>query len=233
MGASSRIVLFIGLIFVIVAGYVGYVHTMTAGPSQLPASLDELLGRILPTKKKVEVTDTKAGNEASEVKDVKDTRGSIDLHQTITNLQIPCGYIIATSLYVKDPSALDTASVTPVDTIIDPSIRQSTITRDVVMADRYLKILYEETIETNHISAGALWLRMGSLEATVPSPKLLVVENDGSKYKLRLGRDFMQANSGKIDLDEMELYMSVGDKDKVMVPFLKTRALPESRNDEL
>ena len=233
MGASSRIVLLIGLIFVIVASYVGYVHTMKPGSTTLPAAVEELLERIVPTKKKVEMTEVKPVNERTEVKEAAERKSAFDLHQTITNLQIPCGFIIATSLYKQDPSALLTAPVTPLDTILDPTLRQSTITKDAVLADRYLKILYEESRHERYISAEALWLRMGSLEATVPSPQLLVIDDDGSKYKLRLGRDFMQAHNGKIDLDEMELYISIGGIEKVMVPFLQTRAALESMSDEL
>lgn len=230
--------LLIGLIFVIVAGYIGYVHTMMPASSQLPAGLDELLGRIFPTKKLdvkevQEVKEVKEVNVAKEVKETKETKSRFDLHQTISNLQIPCGFIIATSLYTSDPSALLTAPVTPLDTTIDPSLRQSTITKDAVLADRYLKIMYEETPKRDHIPAKSLWLRMGSMEATVLSPQLLVVDDNGSKYKLRLGQDFMGANNGKIDLDEMELYISVGDNDKVMIPFVQTRTVAASMTDEL
>ncbi len=226
MGGSSRIALFVGLVVVLVAGYVGYVHTVAAGATEVPGSVAEMLGRIFPAKKKEEV-----------VQKVMDVKDSSALHQTIKNLQVPCGYIIATSLYEKDPSALNTATVTPLDTIIDPGLGQSTIAKDRVLADRYLKILYEEAADPAYIPAKALWLRMGSLEATLPSSKFLVVDDDGSMYKLRLGRDFLQANQAKLDLDEMELYLSIGENPKVMVPFLKTRSAPDLTdsvsNDEL
>ena len=64
-------------------------------------------------------------------------------------------------------------------------------------------------------------------------PQLLDVDNDGSKYKSRLSQDFMQAHNGKLDLDEMELYISIGGNEQVMVPFLQTRASLESMSDEL
>jgi hypothetical protein len=72
-------------------------------------------------------------------------------------------------------------------------------------------------------------LRMGSLEATLSSPQFLVVDKDpNSKYKLRLGRDFLKQNQARIDLDEMELYVSIPDKPKqVMIPFLQTRSSPD------
>jgi len=224
-GTSSRIVLFVGCIIVVVAGYVGYIHTLAARTT----TGDVSAGVVSDLSNK--------NQDVTKPLPIQDVKDSTELLQTIQNLQVPCGIIIATSLYKKDPSALNTAQVKPLDTILEPSRGQSTITKDAVMADRYLKILYEEAGNEKYIPAEALWLRMGSLEATLPSPSLLVVDSDKStKYKIRLGRDFMRANKAKIDLDEMELYVSIGDNAKIMIPFLQSRASPDlgdSNKDEL
>jgi hypothetical protein len=77
-------------------------------------------------------------------------------------------------------------------------------------------------------------LRMGSLEATMPCPQFQVVDEDpNSKYKMRLGRDFMKENQARSDLDEMELYVVIKDKPQVMIPFLQTRSSPDLGSDEL
>lgn len=214
----------IGLIVAVVAGYIVAVHPAVAG-ANLPAAVESWLDYFWTSKKKPV--------------QVKDAKNAMHLHASIRDLQVPCGYIIATSLYTKNPSALDTADVNPLETILDPSKAESTISKDVVMKDRYLKLLYEEAGYQKYIPSQGLWLRMGSLEATVPSPKFIVVDDDSStsetssKYKMRLGRDFMEMNQGRIDLHEMELYVSVRDKPNVMIPFLQTRSAPDIFGDEL
>jgi hypothetical protein len=210
----------IGLVAVVLACYVGYAHPTVAG-TDLPAAVGSWFNSILPPEWK---------QTFGTSQQVKAAMGSSQFLDTIRDLHVPCGFIVATSLYNRNPSALDTAVVNPLDTVLDPSLHASTISKDAVMKDRYLKVLYEDMGDSKYIPMGALWLRMGSLEATLSSPQFLVVDKDpNSKYKLRLGRDFLKQNQARIDLDEMELYVSIPDKPKqVMIPFLhQTRSSPD------
>lgn len=158
-------------------------------------------------------------------------------HESIRNLQVPCGYIISTSQFKSDHKLLEFAKVSPLETLLDPSLKFSSISKAAVAKDLYLRVLYEEGGDSKVIPAGALYLRMGSLEATVPSPELKVVEEDRrtsstNNFDLRLGSDFMRLNRATIDLEEMELYVMVDDK-RAMVPFLRKRASPLVSPDEL
>lgn len=211
-----------GLVAVVVACYIGYAHPTVAG-TDLPAAVGNWFDSILPAEWKGMI-DIPSHKQQRKVQDAKD---SSQLLETIPDLHVPCGYIVANSLHYKNPSTLDAAEVNPLDTIVDPSLEHSTISKDVVLKDRYLKVLYGEVGELKQIPANYLFLRMGSLEATVLSPRFLVVDedpNDDCIFKMRLGRDFMKANQARIDLDEMEMYVAVRDKPQVMIPFLKTRS---------
>lgn len=157
------------------------------------------------------------------------------LRGTLNDLQIPCGYIVATTLHTQDPSTLFAAKVNPVETKLDPSLSQSTIRKSVVLGDRYLKLLSEEGGIPGYIPAEAVYLRMGSLEATVSAPLLKIIEDEKSlgNYDLLLGRDFMRQNKAEMDLEDMEVHIVVANK-KVMVPFIQKRpSSPFGGSEEL
>lgn len=223
---AAKIASFIGLLAIVAACYIGYAHPTVAG-RELPAAVGSWFDSILPPDWKQKLT---GGSKV-----VTDAKDSSELLETIPDLYVPCGFIVATSLYTHDPDVLDRTDVNPIPTVLDPTIPMSTISRDTVMQDRYLQLIFEDMGDSKYIPEGSLYLRMGSLEATLPCPQFLVVDDDpNSMYKIRLGRNFMKENQARIDLDEMELYITIGDKPNVMIPFLKIRSSPDlGGSDEL
>eukprot|EP00934_Nitzschia_sp_Nitz4_P000154 Nitzschia sp. Nitz4//scaffold28_size193895//128893//129588//NITZ4_001672-RA/size193895-processed-gene-0.32-mRNA-1//1//CDS//3329546003//154//frame0 len=154
------------------------------------------------------------------------------LHQTFSTLQIPCGYIVATKRHDEDPSTLVGAPVTPISTRLDPSKKGSSISRNIVQGDRYLTLLSEEGGMPGYVPAEAVYLRMGSLEATVFGPAFEIVDREeGFAFDLELGRDFMEQNKAALDLEEMEVHIQVGGK-AVMIPFIQNRESQESAPEE-
>lgn len=229
MSSKLRI---LGLLCVVAAAIGGYKYTQDEKGS--------------PAKANVEATDAKKegswfdGLFKDEPKSSQSQGEEIgdfsQFHKSIGNLQVPCGYIISTSQLKSDRKLLDSANVKPLSTLLDPTLKFSSISKAVVDKDIYLRVLYEEGGDSKVIPAGALYLRMGSFDATVPSPELKVVKEDRrtpstNDFHLRLGSDFMRSTRATIDLEEMELYVTV-DGEPVMVPFLQKRESPFSTTDD-
>lgn len=227
MSTGVRLTSLLGILGLFV---VGYVYTMVANrsPSAAPTQPKEEGGWFDGLFDEATKGKVASNAEPSPKSDI------LKLRNSLRDLQVPCGYIISLSQYTMDPRSLNDAPVNPIDTLLDPNLDFSSITESAVMSDRYLKILYEEGGKSKTIPAGSLFLRMGSMEATVPSPELRVVKDDvqsSTSYTIRLGKDFMKATQAKVDLEEREMHVLVHGE-RVMIPFLQRRSSPAS-GDEL
>lgn len=223
-------ILLLQIAAILLASFLGYTRSTEAVLGGDPAAKwSSWLSRPLRPWGKQKDHPTKEHASSTE----EEEHNTRELHDKFeSNLQVPCGYIIAlANYYHTEPGALDGADVFPVDTVLDPLQERSTIAKSIVMKDRYLKLLYEEGGNSQVVPNGSLYLRMGSLEATLMAPELVVVDdsdsdNEQDQFQLRLGRDFLKASKGKIDMDEMELYVTVRDKSNIMIPFLQSRSSP-------
>ena len=237
MAGIHRITILIALQItaLVLASYLGYARTFTMGTEHTKFSsfLQEWKARLMaaldsstsvPSKEQQLQQEGKTGQS---LKDMSHLQHSFE--EDI--LQVPCGYIIALGKHQHSPpinSVNDDAVVVPLKTFLDPLQNLSTISIRVVMKDRFLQLLYEEAGDRKVIPKGSLYLRMGSHAATLPSPELVVVEEDDKEMgndscQLRLGRNFLRGSQGRIDLDEMEMYVTVGDQKNVLIPFIQPR----------
>jgi hypothetical protein len=80
----------------------------------------------------------------------------------------------------------------------------------------------------------SLWLRLGSLEATVPSPTIRLLgwkDEKEEPFALRLGLDFFQMNQGSLDNSgDDELFIDINGE-KVMIPFIRPRPSFAAENE--
>ena len=236
MAGIHRITILIALQItaLVLASYLGYARTFTFGtePTKFSSFLQEWKDRVMVALGSSTSAPSKEHHHQQE-KAEKSLNDVSHLQHSFEEdlLQVPCGYIIALVKHQHSPPtnpANDDAVVVPLKTFLDPLQTVSTISKEVVMKDRLLKLLYEEGGDSKVIPKGSLYLRMGSHAATLPSPELVVVEEDGKNhgndsFQLRLGRNFLRGNQGRIDLDEMEMYVTVGDQKDVLIPFIQPR----------
>lgn len=133
-------------------------------------------------------------------------------------LQIPCGII------VDGYNQNDASNVNSLRTRLDTSNFNTRISWNAVKANKDLLSLIVKKEDRYIIPSGALWLRMGSIEATVPSPEVEVVEpKDSDSFALNLGMDFLSTYQGIINLREGELRIIAAEND-VMIPLLQSRS---------
>ena len=137
-------------------------------------------------------------------------------------LQIPCGLILLQGGKV-DQNVIDAAKVHPLQTILDTSLPLSQMSLKAAQDNELFTLMVKDEKHGDHIPAKSLWLRMGSLEATVPAPTILVKKDLEGSFSLRLGMDFLRQNQGVIDLRKEELNILVKNED-VMIPFIRPRA---------
>ena len=134
-------------------------------------------------------------------------------------LQIPCGLILR-----KEDESHKDGEVKPVETILDTSLPTSTITLEAVQELGLAPlVVVDDSQHGPYIPINKLWLRMGSIEATVPSPAILVTNEVSGQFGLRLGMDFMRNNGAVVDLREEELNILVEGSESAMVPFIRPR----------
>jgi len=216
----------------LLASYLGFARTYGAETqtsfSQLFEGWDDrwrsLTSRFLPAKSPQEQQ-----QEQEQLSKSSPPNDVLHLQQSLDDdvLRVPCGYIIADVIHQEQSQSLDNAVVKPLRTYVDPFESVSTISKSVVLRDPSLKKIYEEMGASKVIPKGSLYLRMGSLDATLPSPELVVTDDDSEQDHMQLGRNFLRRAHGRIDLDEMELYVTIGDKTNVIIPFIQPRrAMP-------
>jgi hypothetical protein len=147
-------------------------------------------------------------------------------------MQIPCGVIRAND----DKNVV--SNVHPLETILDTSLATSTLSWQAVKAKGLSGLVVKDDQgRTYIIPAGALWLRMGSLEATVAAPAILVIHEQQihpipiSNFEFRLGMDFLRSNQAVIDLQEEVMNILI-EEEIVVIPFLRTRT-PLSFGEDL
>jgi len=232
----TTILITLQITVLVLASYLGYARTFTFGTEHTTFSsflhewkdrLMASLGSSTSVPSKEQQLHQEGKIQQQSLKDMSHLQHSFEEDR----LQVPCGYIIALAKHEHSPpinSINDDAVVVPLKTFLDPLQNLSTISKKVVLKDPFLKLLYEGAGDRKVIPKGALYLRMGSHAATLPSPELVVVEEDGrdhgnDSYQLRLGRNFLRGSQGRIDLDEMEMYVTVGDQKNVLIPFIQPR----------
>jgi hypothetical protein len=136
-------------------------------------------------------------------------------------LQIPCSVIVGLN---EDGHENASAKGHPLQTMLDTSLPTSQMSWQAAKKNGLLDLVVkDDKFGRAYIPAALLWLRMGSLEATVHAPAILVVKDQETEFDLRLGVDFLRDNKGVIDLREEELNILVGDE-SIMIPFLRPRA---------
>jgi hypothetical protein len=131
-------------------------------------------------------------------------------------LQIPCGLILDGS----DQS--QASSVNPLQTRLDTSLSTTSISWNAVRTNKDLLSRTVKREDRYIIPSGSVWLRMGSLTATVPSPEMDVVELQDS-FDLSLGMDFLSTYQGIINMRDGELHIIV-EKEDVMIPLIRPRS---------
>lgn len=145
-------------------------------------------------------------------------------------LQIPCGVIITRR--GDNAGESDASQVLPLKTILDTSRAFSQISLQVIKTNGLSNlVVWDDEIGRAYIPAKSLWLRLGSLEATIHAPAILVVKEQEEEFDFHLGVDFLRQNGGIIDLREDELYIMINGE-SVMIPFIRPRA-PLSFGEDL
>jgi hypothetical protein len=174
------------------------------------------------------------GMEFNDNADITDQESNLHLSKEPL-IQVPCGLILA------GPGEED---VLPLSTMIDTSLPKSSIHSSALKRYPQLQALIRHTSKQEsssfYIPAGALKLRMGSVEATTASPALLLVHHDcndtadsPTNFELNLGMDFLREHGAVLDVGEEELKLLVpkshdpsGNKNEVfvyVVPFIRPR----------
>jgi hypothetical protein len=147
-----------------------------------------------------------------------------------TNIQqqIPCGVI---QTQHPEPLNHDDSKVHPLETILDTTVSTTTITWAAARENDLLGLVDWDGTHF-FLRPKSLWLRLGSLEATVPSPAIRVLQAKDEKeeaFALRLGLDFFQMNQGSLDSGD-ELFIDINGE-KVMIPFIRPRPSFAAENE--
>jgi len=165
-----------------------------------------------------------------------------------TTWRIPCGIIREGT----DDSSSN--NVMPLSTIVDLDLSTSTIHESFLLSqftkdDLSKLMVHDKSNNTYTIPSGSLWLRMGSIEATVLTPTLQVITEDviengngalqDGSIQLRLGTDFISMYQGRLDVEGAGGLLIVvnqddgkNEKEEVLIPIWKPRS-PINSHEEL
>jgi hypothetical protein len=166
-------------------------------------------------------------------------------------LQVPCGVMLHQDVHTIKPvhAILDTGSRQSIMTyqgakkaglfkLVDTTTTTGTTT--TTSATRHATTSVSSSSSSSscqavlgYIAPNIVDLRMGSEEATMSGPRIVVLQQPSAEAStststqtvdLILGMDFLQQHQGIIDLRQQELHLINAQGEDVMVPFLQPRA---------
>jgi hypothetical protein len=163
-------------------------------------------------------------------------------------IQIPCGLIVVDGKDTNPPQeGGGEEEVSPLTTIIDTNQNVSTIHVQALKRYPHLNTIVRQGRGNEdgkpymrYIPTGTIKLRMGSIEATIVAPKLLVVGSISEEEpltedgpELRLGMNVLWDYGGIINYQDEQIELQISPSTIATVPFIRPRPSFELDPNEL